>query len=404
MNIQHQTTICFYFQVHQPFRLKKDYDFFKMGVDHDFIDHETNKVIIKRVTENCYLKTNRILLDAIRKHGEKIRLAFSISGTALEQFELYCPEVITSFQELAESNNVEFLAETYHHSLSSVVSSTEFCEQVELHREKIRSLFYQDPTTFRNTELIYSNSIAQMVANLGFRAMLAEGVDRVLNWRSSNFLYCAKDSNLKLLLKNYLLSDEIAFRFSNPFWRKEPLQATEFLSLLNQHAQNGANYLGLFMDYETFGEHQRQEDGIFKFLVELLDLVAWSENLIMHTPREIQETSPCFGTIDIPNATSWADRERDLSAWLGNPMQNASAKLLYSMENDIKKTGNTQLLQDWRKLLTSDHSYYTCTKYFGDGAVHNYFSPYLSPYDAFVVYSNAINDVRIRLDKSLSSS
>ena len=395
-----KTAVCFYFQVHQPFRLRKDYDFFSIGKNHNFIDHTSNRQIMEKIAKNCYLPANKVLLEAIKKNPGKINISFSISGTALEQFELYTPEVLESFQELAQTGNVEFLAETWHHSLASVLSENEFVEQVKLHRDKIQKVFGQKPTTFRNTELIYNNRIATIAEQLGFTATLAEGVDKMLGWRSPNFIYTPKDTNIALLLKNYKLSDEIAFRFSNKFWRKKPLTAAEYMTYLEKLSSKKVPYIGLFMDYETFGEHHRKEDGILSLLAELMNLLSKNDSMELATPKEVARTRRSMGELDIPEYTSWADRERDLSAWLGNSMQNSTAKLLYSMEKDIKTSKNEELIRDWRRLLTSDHNYYACTKYYGDGAVHNYFSPYNSPHDAFMIYANAINDVKIRLERT----
>lgn len=390
-------SVCFYFQVHQPFRLRKDYHFFSIGPDHNYEDYEANKNILLKVANKCYLPTNQLMLDLIKKHQGRFKISYSISGLALEQFELYAPHVLDSFKALVDTGHVELINETYYHSLSFLKSKEEFREQVWAHRDKIQKLFGVTPTTFRNTELIYNNEIAMEVEKMGFDTILAEGVDRVLGWRSPNFIYNPITApNLKLLLKNYRLSDDVAFRFSNRGWDEYPLTADRFARWVHAVAGNGET-VNLFMDYETFGEHQWADTGIFEFLKVLPDKIFAHPDFLFQTPSEVAKNYNSVGSLDIHNYISWADTDRDLSAWLGNPLQDSALDLAYSMEGPIKSSGDINLIHTWRKLLTSDHYYYACTKWFNDGDVHKYFNPYDTPYDAYMVYINVLNDLKLTL-------
>jgi len=393
--IDKMVSICFYFQVHQPFRLRH-YSIFDIGANQNYFDNKKNIEVLAKVTRKCYLPTNKLMLDLIKKHNGKFRISYSISGVALEQFEKYVPEVIDSFKELAKTGCVEFMSETYYHSLSFLYSIKEFEEQVEMHKNKIQELFGVTPKVFRNTELIYNNDIASFAENQGFKAILAEGADRVLDWRSPNFVYTPRGcKKTKLLLKNYKLSDDIAFRFSNKGWNEHPLTVEKFCKWLNKANGNG-NVVNLFMDYETFGEHQWEDTGIFKFM-ELLpeELLKHNDNNFV-TVSEAADHEP-MSEMDMPEMVSWADVERDLSAWLGNKMQQAAIKRLYELEEFVKKSNDKEIIDKWRKMTTSDHFYYMCTKWFSDGDVHKYFNPYDSPYDGFIAFMNVINDMTIRL-------
>lgn len=385
-------SVCFYFQVHQPFRLKH-YDCFKIGYDHQYEDEDQNKAILDRVSEKCYLPANKIIFDLIRKHGEKFRVSYSISGTALEQFERYRPDVLRSFQKLANTGCVEFISETYNHSLSFLYSKEEFVRQVGKHKQKIAELFHQSPQVFRNTELIYNNELARFVQALGYKGIICEGLDHILGYRSPNFLYHPPhDKDFKCLLKNYRLSDDIAFRFSNRAWDDWPLVAPKFANWVHQVAGNG-DVINLFMDYETFGEHQWPETGIFEFLKHLPEEILRHPDFDFKTPSEVIETYPVRGEYDVHHYSSWADIERDLSAWLGNSLQHDAMERIYSLEKSIKETEDESLIDTWARLLTSDHFYYMCTKYWQDGDVHKYFSHYNTPYDGYINYMNIVTDL-----------
>ncbi len=393
------TSICFYFQVHQPFRVR-NYSYFDIGKDHNYEDEQKNRDIMNKVADKCYLPTNQKMLDLIRRHNGEFRISYSISGTALEQFERYRPDVLRSFQELAQTGCVEFLAETYYHSLSFIHSRNEFKRQVEKHTSAIQRYFGQTPKIFRNTELIYNNELAAFVESMGFKGVLCEGVDRLLNGRSPNFLYkpVIGDPNLKLLLKNHLLSDDIAFRFSDKGWAQFPLTADKFSNWLYQVAGCGET-VNLFMDYETFGEHQWESTGIFEFLDHLPAQILKHPDFNFKTPSEVVEAYPAREVYDAHSFISWADTERDLSAWLSNSMQREAFKQVYSLEEEIRSCNDERIIKDWEKLQTSDHYYYMCTKFWNDGDVHKYFSPYDSPYDAYMFFMNAFSDLEGRLRK-----
>ena len=386
------TNICMYFQVHQPFRLKQNYSIFDIGKNNDYFDDEKNKQVMQKVANKCYLLANKILLDLIKKYDGRFKVSFSITGTALEQFELYAPEVLESFKELAYTGCVEFLSETYNHSLAFLYDKEEFTKQVELHQEKIRDLFKARPIVFRNTELIYNNELAFYAEKMGYKAVLAEGADHVLGWKSPNFVYKPKTANIRLLLKNYRLSDDIAFRFSNKQWGGYPLTARKYANWIAPITGDSVN---LFIDYETFGEHQWQDTGIFNFLKQL-PYECFKRNIGFHTPSDLVNIVP-KDELDINNSISWADIERDLSAWTGNKMQNAALAELYRIKNQVFATNDKELIKNWRKLTTSDHFYYMCTKWFNDGDVHKYFNPYETPYDCFIAFMNVLEDIKLKI-------
>jgi alpha-amylase len=389
-------TVCFYFQVHQPFRLRK-YNIFDIGNNSRYFDDQKNRQIMRKVAKKCYLPTNTLILNLIKRHKGKFKVSYSITGMALEQFEKYAPEVLESFKTLSNTGCVEFLCETYYHSLAYMFSKKEFREQVQKHAKKIKELFGQEPKVFRNTELIYNNELARFVETMGYKTILAEGADHILDWRSPNYIYRPKTTNgMKLLLKNYKLSDDIAFRFGNKGWKEFPLTVEKFGQWIS--AVNGAgDTVNLFMDYETFGEHQWEDTGIFNFMEALpRELLKHPDNNFM-TVSEVAESYPVRAELDIHNFVSWADIERDMSAWLGNNIQRSAVKELYRMEEVIKKLGDKKLLEDWKKLTISDHYYYMCTKWFNDGDVHKYFNPYDTPYEAFITFMNILNDITIRI-------
>lgn len=390
--------ICFYFQVHQPFRLKR-YRFFDIGNDNYYYDDFANRSIMRKVAEKCYLPTNKLLLELIEKHGKDFKIAFSISGTALDQFEAYAPDVLDSFKKLVNTGNVEILSETYAHSLAALKNKEEFDRQVNMHKNKIKELFDYSPKVFRNTELIYSDEIGNYVYDMGYKTMLTEGAKHILGWKSPNFLYVnAVNPKLNLLLKNFKLSDDIAFRFSNQAWDEFPLTADKYVHWLNS-IDPKEELVNLFMDYETFGEHQWQETGIFEFMRALPEITLNNSNYKFVTPSEVVEKLDPVGPLSMPDPVSWADEERDLTAWLGNELQDEAFEKLYQTYDKVKISKDPQIWKDWLYLQTSDHFYYMCTKWFSDGDVHKYFNPYESPYEAFVNYMNILSDFIIRLNK-----
>lgn len=385
-------SVCFYFQVHQPFRVKK-YSFFDIGRDSFYEDDKLNREVLNKVSEKCYIKTNRKMLELIKRHQGKFKISYSISGVAIEQFERYRPDVLQSFIDLANTGCVEFLAETYYHSLSFLYSKEEFKRQVKKHEEKIKKYFNQTPKVFRNTELIYNNELANFIEGMGYKGIICEGVDRLLGERSPNYLYQpVNTSKIKALLKNYKLSDDIAFRFSDKGWKEWPLTTDKFTHWAHQVAGNG-EVINLFMDYETFGEHQWESTGIFDFLDHLPAQIMSHSDFDFKTPSEVVDAYPTRGSYDAHDYISWADMERDLSAWQSNSMQKEAMNRIYSLEDRIKATKNYDLINTWAKLQTSDHFYYMCTKFWSDGDVHKYFSPYDSPYDAYIYYMNVYCDL-----------
>jgi alpha-amylase len=392
--------ICIYFQVHQPYRLKQ-YSFFNIGNDHNYEDENLNREILNKVSDKCYIPANKILLKLVKKHKKEFRIAFSLSGVVMEQFEKYRPDVLESFIELSKTGCVEFLSETYYHSLAFLYSKEEFVRQVEKHKEKIQSYFKQTPLVFRNTELIYNNELADFVQKMGYKAILCEGVEWLLNGRSPHYLYTAPNNNkIKCLLKNFRLSDDIAFRFSNQSWSEYPLTAEKYAGWIHNYSKN-SDTINLFMDYETFGEHQWESTGIFKFLEHFPGEVLKHKDFVFRTPGEVAEEYSPKGIYDVHHTISWADTERDLSAWLSNSMQSESLSKLYSLEEEVKRCRNKNILETWSKLQISDHFYYMCTKYWSDGVVHKYFSPYNSPYDSYIYFINALSDLELLVQKTV---
>ncbi len=390
-------TVCMYFEVHQPYRLRP-YTFFDIGQSPFYMDDRMNREVLAKVSKKCYIPATRLLLDLISELGDDFRVSFSITGVAIEQFREWQPEVLDNFKRLADTGRVEFLGETYYHSLSSLVAQEEFERQVRQHTELMEREFGQTPRAFRNTELIWSNHIAYFVRQMGFETMLMEGADHVLGWRSPNFLYTSKyKPELKLLLKNYRLSDDIAFRFSQRSWAEFPLSANKFASWVHSHA--GAHeILNLFMDFETFGEHQWADSGIFEFLSALPRMVQSHPDFCFRTVSETAGEHRSVGEIDFDAPVSWADTERDVSAWLGNSMQREAISALYDLAPLVERAADPGLSRAFGLLQTSDHFYYMCTKKFRDGEVHKYFSPYESPYDAYIYFMNALHDFRQRLE------
>lgn len=391
--------IVLYLHVHQPYRIRH-YTIFDAGQNHNYFDadydsRESNERILQKVAEKSYLPTNQRLLKLLHDHPE-FKLSISITGTVLEQLEKWSPEALKSFQDLTATGQVEIVAETYHHSLAFFYSRSEFETQVTMHRELVEKLFKQTPQVFRNTELAYNNDIAYWADQAGYKGILSEGWDKVLDWRSPNYVYRpAYTKNIRLLMKNYKLSDDIAFRFGDRSWQEWPLMADKYSHWLNSDSE--ATNFNLFMDYETFGEHQWDESGIFGFLEHLPGEWLKTEGNTFMTVSEAIDAFEPKEEIDVPNTITWADTERDLSAWLGNAMQQESIHALYSLQERILATGDTELIEDWRRLQTSDHFYYMCTKYFNDGDIHAYFSPYETPYEAYINFMNSYHDVTFRL-------
>ncbi|HEC94683.1 MAG TPA: alpha-amylase [Thermoplasmatales archaeon] len=392
-------SVCFYFEVHQPFRLNR-FSVFSIGADINplgtYFNHTLNKEVFEKVARKCYLPTNRILLELIEGFDGEFKISFSITGTFMEYCDAHMPDVMESFHQLFNTGCVDLICETYYHSLSSLFDDlTEFEEQVNLHRETLKERFNYTPSVFRNTEAIYDNRIAKKIEELGFNGIITEGTEKILEWRSPNYLYKPVNAEyLKVLLRNYRLSDDIAFRFSSSGWNEFPLTAEKFAKWI---AGSEGDLVNIFMDYETFGEHQWSETGIFEFLRKFPETAITDENMEFITVSEAVRRFDAVGELDVPFAISWADTERDVSTWLGNEMQIACFNELKEIGRMIKERGDTDLLRIWRLLQTSDHLYYLSTKGLADGAVHKYFSPYEQPYEGFINYMNILQDLKQRV-------
>jgi alpha-amylase len=392
--------IVLYLHVHQPWRIR-DYSVFDTAHAHDYFNDlsetdRNNRKVLEKVAEKSYRPMNEALLRMLHEHAE-FKVSLSITGTFIEQCEQWAPDILESFKKLVDTGRVEIVGETYNHSLAFFYSREEFQRQVDMHRQKIEKVFGVTPTSFRNTELSYNDELGRWADEQGYAAVLSEGWDPILEWRSPNHVYRPLGANdTKLLTKNYRLSDDVAFRFSNRAWQQWPLTADTYASWLDS-AGNDGPLINLFMDYETFGEHQWADTGIFTFFEQLIGMWTQRDDATFYTVSEAAQAFEAKDELSMKHTVTWADSERDLTAWLGNSMQQEAMKYLYDMEQDIMRTSDLQLIADWRNLQTSDHVYYMCTKWFSDGDVHAYFSPYDSPFDAFLYFMNTIRDMRYRL-------
>lgn len=394
--------ICLGFEVHQPFRLNRNFKWEEAkGKSPEelldiYFDNDRNERILTKVAKKCYLPTNEIILENIGRYRDQERsfkVAFSISGVLIKQLEQYSPKALESFERLAESECVELLDQTFYHSLSSLYSSNreEFVEQVQAHKEYMKDRFGCEPIIFENTEFIYDNSIAKTLEKMGYKGVFTEGAERILGWRSPNYVYRAKDSDIRVFTRNYRLSDDIGFRFSNHDWSEWPLTADKYALWLSEISGECVN---VFVDYKTFGEHHWSDSGIHDFLSCLPGEVLNHKNLRFVTPSELLENEP-EDEIDVRNfhTLSWADEGRDVSAWLGNGMQRICFDSLKELEAPVKRTENEELLEIWRLLQTSDHFYYMYTGGGPSGEVRGYFSQQ-TPYGVFKNFSKIISDFR----------
>lgn len=384
-------SICLYFQIHQPFRLKR-YRFFNIGADHHYFDDANNEAIIKRIAKNSYIPANNAMLQMIKESNGEFKVAYSISGLALEQLEHYCPEVIDSFKKLAKTGCVEFLGETYAHSFASLrKENNEFEKQVEAHSKKIESLFGQKPTVFRNSELLFCDDMVDRVLNMGFAGMLAEGAQQTLDWKSPNYVYCsAANKRMKLLLKNCGMSDDIAYRFSDWGWKEFPLTADKFANWVMNNPEE--QVVNLFMNYEVLGEIQNANTGIFDFF-KALPKVAASRGIKFATPSEVINNNNPTDQISAPHPTTWANATKDLSPWLANTIQNEAFNKLYALTDKVNRCSDKQIIDDWYKIQSTDHLYYMSTSFYNQT-----FCPYDSPYDAFINFMNVLSDFNKRID------
>jgi len=390
-------TICLNFQIHQPFRYRK-YRFFDIGNDSYYYDDYANETILRKIADNCYLPANNILLKQIKKCKGKFKVSFSISGVALDQFRLLAPEVIDSFKELAATGAVEFLSGTYANSLVSLVDEQLFAKQVKAHDDLIELFFGQKPKVFRNSEMIYSDELGDLIYRMGFETVLTEGAKHILGWKSPNYLYCnALNPRQKVLMRNHRLSDDLSFRFSNSSWNEYPLTAAKMTNWLVDLPKN-EELVNIFLNYETFGEIQKKKSGIFDFLESLPEMILKTKELTFSTPSEVVKTLQPVSAVHVLHPISWADEERDLSAWLGNELQKEAFNHLYALKERVKKCTDQKIQKDWLYLQSNDHLYYMCTKFFSDGEVHKFFNPYGNPYEAFINYMNVLSDFTLRLN------
>lgn len=390
-------TICLNFQIHQPFRYRK-YRFFDIGNDSYYYDDYANETIMRKIADNCYLPANNILLQQIRKLKGKFKVSFSISGVAMDQFKLYAPEVIDSFKELAETGSVEFLSGTYANSLVSLVDEQLFAKQVKAHDDLIEEYFGQRPKVFRNSEMIYSDELGDLIYRMGFETVLTEGAKHILGWKSPNYLYCnALNPRQKVLMRNHHLSDDLSFRFSNTSWNEYPLTASKMTDWL-VNLPKKEEIVNIFLNYETFGEIQKKKSGIFDFLESLPEMILKTKELSFSTPGEAAKVLQPVSAVHVLHPISWADEERDLSAWLGNELQKDAFNHLYALKDRVMLCTDSQIQKDWLYLQSNDHLYYMCTKFFSDGEVHKFFNPYASPYEAFINYMNVLSDFTLRLN------
>ena len=394
--------ICLYLHIHQPLRYR-EYSIFDVGNNSNYYypgydSRESNERIFKKVAEKSYRPMLKLLLDNMKKHPD-FKVSFSITGTWLEQALRWEPELIDLIREMVKTGQCEIVGETYYHSLAYFYNLDEFNDQVKMHSDKIHELFGVTPQVFRNTEFAYNDNLAHWAEDKGYKAILAEGWDKVLEWRSPNHVYRpAGCSKISLLLKNYRLSDDIAFRFSNRAWAEWPLTVPKYLRWLDDDCLRGP-LINLFMDFETFGEHQWKDTGIFDFMNQLIpEWLGQYENKFV-TVSEAAELMPATDEISMPETVTWADTERDLSAWLSNDMQRSAMDILYGMRESVLNSGDNNLITDWRYLTTSDHPYSMCTKYWNDGDVHAYFSAYASPYESFMYFMNVLRDIEYRITK-----
>lgn len=393
--------VVLYLHMHQPWRVR-EYSVFDIADRHDYFDnfddkYRSNRFIFEKVADKSYRPMLALLRKLLAAYPD-FCVSLSVTGTLLDQAERWAPDVIDLLRDIIATGRVEIVGETYYHSLAFFYSRDEFQRQVDIHRQKIRDLFGVEITAFRNTELSYNNELAEWADQQGYKGIIAEGWDKVLGWRNANYMYRpAGTKNVKLLLKNYRLSDDIAFRFSNRDWESYPLTSPTYVDWVDASMGHDGEIINLFMDFETFGENIWADTGIFEFFADFVERWLRRYNHTFYTISGACQALEAHDEIDCPQTTTWADTERDLSAWLGNSMQHEAMRDLYAMENDVLGSGDLGLIAGWRQLTTSDHPYYMCTKYFNDGDVHAYFSPYDSPYDAFLYFMNALRDVRYRL-------
>jgi alpha-amylase len=384
--------IVLYLHMHQPWRLAR-FRYLDLGSGRSYFDRERNLGIFRGIAERCYRPTLDRLRRALETHDE-FRLSLSITGTFVEQAKEAAPDVLDQIRAIVRTGRVSLLAETYYHSLAFLVPPPELSDEVRLHREMLQREFGVDAQVLRMTELAYSDDLARFAESERFGGMLAEGWEGMLRGRPPTYRYCAAPApTVMLLLRHYPLSDDVGFRFSSREWSEHPLTAEKYAKWLGA---TPGELVGLFMDFETFGEHHHASTGILDFLSALPDAVRREPHLGWATVEEAI-AGPPHDTLSVPYTMSWADQNRDLGAWLGNDLQRSAFEAIKKVGIVVRQTGDAAILTDWRKLLTSDHFYYMYVSGHGaDQGVHQYFSSYDSPYDAYANYMNALSDLRRR--------
>ncbi|WP_161597527.1 glycoside hydrolase family 57 protein [Fluviispira multicolorata] len=389
--------LCFYFEVHQPFRINH-YRIKEIGAHKTYFNEESNQNIFEKVAKKCYWPAGLLIASLLKRYPKSFKVTFSMSGTFLEQCETYDPKLLELYQDILSLSNAEIICETSHHSLAALIDEEEFYSQIELQRNNIKRLFNRKVTAFRNTELIYSNHIGKLVEKAGFQTCLLEGWDPYIpkGWNAHHIFHHPELQNLKLLPKSYKLSDDLAFRFSNQSWESWPLTTEKYHSWFEKLLDGNHEFVGLFMDYETFGEHQWADTGIFEFLDRFISNMTYDKRFEFLTVSEAANKFTARAPMDVNRPLSWADTERDISAWLGNRIQEDAFEKVYQLKKQIRYLNDESLTKEWRKLLTSDHFYYMCIKWSNDGDVHKYFSPFDSPYEAYLDYVNILEDFEMK--------
>ncbi|APJ03986.1 glycoside hydrolase family 57 protein [Silvanigrella aquatica] len=389
--------LCLYFEVHQPFRISH-YRIKDISKHKDYFNDISNQSIFEKVARKCYWPAGLLIASLLKRHPNDFKVTFSMSGTFLQQCELYDLKLLELYQDILSLPNAEIICETSHHSLASLFDEEEFYKQIEIQKSTLKKLFNREPKAFRNTELIYSNKIGELVKKAGFDVCLLEGWDPFIpeNWSPHHIFHHPYIHDLKLLPKSYKLSDDLAFRFSNRSWESWPLTAEKYHTWLEKLLDGNHEFVGLFMDYETFGEHQWADTGIFEFLDRFVTNIVYDKRFEFLTVSETANKFSPRAVMNVDRPLSWADTERDISAWLGNRIQEDALERAYKLKNDILLLDDNETTEEWRKLLTSDHFYYMCIKWSSDGDVHKYFSPFDSPYEAYLDYVNILEDLEIK--------
>ena len=391
-------TICFYLNVHQPIRLRT-YRFFDIGASDYYFDDYQNRYIVRRMSERSYLPMNNLLMQLIEKYEGKFKLALSISGVTLDLFEKYAPDTLESFKRLVATGCVEIVGETYAHSFASLFKKAEFERQVKLQNQALKKHFGVKPKVFCNSELVYSDEIGAMVADLGFKAVITEGAKHILGWKSPNFVYAnALNDKLAVLLRNYSLSEDIVMRFSNKQWSEYPLTAEKYVSWMLATGE-GQQCINLCMDYEAFGDHHTADTGIFDFMQALPQQVFNSQQLQFGTPSEVVAQNKPVAAIHVPLPISWIDEERALTRWTVNDLQRDAFDKLYNLQIPLRSKNQT-LQEAYMAMQDCSNFYYMNMGNLAVDMTNKYTNPYGSAYQAYINYMNIISDMQIRTGKT----